>query len=280
MTDLTNDSDRILAQGRALVRDNRDGGRHRRASIGSGSAKMKTRHLMKKVKRIIMAVGAIIVAAMSAGVILNGIGFAGIMLTGLAIIVAMGVLANYPKITVPKRADINKGDVQSMVGKTELWLEHQRPALPPPAAKIVEDMGVQLDALGLQLQAVDQQHPAAREVRKLVGEVLPETVDSYRKIPQHLRGEARGGATRTSRSRKALARSARKSIASPGNWPMALWTIWRCAPVTSNTGMAKARTPRHLLLCLERTPDAHGNSALATPRRSSPPPARREPRHR
>ena len=50
MNDLTRDSDRILSESKALVRDNREGGRHRRApSIGQGSAKAKRDHLMKKV---------------------------------------------------------------------------------------------------------------------------------------------------------------------------------------------------------------------------------------
>ena len=39
MNDLTRESDRILSEGKSLVRDNREGGRHRRApSIGQGSA--------------------------------------------------------------------------------------------------------------------------------------------------------------------------------------------------------------------------------------------------
>jgi hypothetical protein len=82
-----------------------------------------------------------------------------------------------------------------MVSRTELWLEAQRPALPPPAAKIVGDMGVQLDALGLQLDGLDQNHPKAHEVRSLVGEQLPQMIDSYQRIPAHLRQEERAGAT-------------------------------------------------------------------------------------
>ena len=113
----------------------------------------------------------------------------------LASVVAVAVLAGYPKAKPPKRADLNKGDVGQMVTRTELWLEAQRPALPAPAAALVSDMGVQLDALGLQLQGLDQNHPKAREVRSLVGEQLPEMIDSYRRIPANLRTEKRAGAT-------------------------------------------------------------------------------------
>ena len=196
MDDLTRDSDRILSESKALVRDNREGGRHRRApSIGQASAKVKRDHLLKKIRNIAIALFALWVGMGVLGVIVDGIGFIGVMALVIASVVAVGVLGNYPKMKTPKRADINKGNVQQMVGRTELWLEAQRPALPPPAAKIVSDMGVQLDALGLQLEGLDQSHPKAREVRSLVGEQLPEMIDSYRRIPAHLRTEERAGAT-------------------------------------------------------------------------------------
>ncbi len=195
MNDLTKESDRLLNDGRRLLTDNRDGGRHRRVSIGKGSAEIKTQHLMRKVKRIVLAVGGIVIAAMIVGLIVDGIGFVGVMLTFLAIVAATVGFSAFPKIKVPKRAELTKGSAAQLVGRTELWLEAQRPALPPPAVTLVDQIGVQLDALGLQLQTVDQEHPAAREVRKLVGEHLPEMVDSYRKVPANLRGEKRAGAT-------------------------------------------------------------------------------------
>ena len=196
MNDLTRDSERILSEGKALVRDNREGGRHRRApSIGQASAKVKRDHLLKKIRNIAIALFALWVGMGVLGVIVDGIGFIGVMALVIASVVAVGVLGNYPKMKTPKRADINKGNVQQMVGRTELWLEAQRPALPPPAARIIGDMGVQLDALGLQLEGLDQNHPKAREVRSLVGEQLPEMIDSYRRIPAHLRTEERAGSS-------------------------------------------------------------------------------------
>lgn len=199
MGDLTGDSDRLLQQGRQLVADNRSGGRHRLSgggrSIGRGSAQLKTQHYVRKLTRIVLAIGAIVLAAMVAGLVIGGIGFAGLMITFLAVIAAVGAFATFPRMKVPKRADLTKGDVRQMVGRTEIWLEHQRPALPAPAARIVEDMGVQLDALGLQLETVDAAHPAAQEVRRLVGDTLPEMIDSYRKIPLSLRQEQSAGST-------------------------------------------------------------------------------------
>ena len=195
MGDLSKDSDRILQDARTLRDDNRTGGRHRRApSIGAGSAELKAKHYARKLVQIAVGIVGVMIAAGVVGAIIGGIGFWGIMLSVLAILVVIGVVSAQ-KVKVPKRADINKGNVQQMVGRTELWLESQRPALPPPAAAIISDMGVQLDALGLQLEGVDQNHPKAREVRSLVGEQLPEMIESYRRIPGHLRTEERAGST-------------------------------------------------------------------------------------
>ena len=195
MSDLTKESDRILQEARIVRDDNRDGGRHRRGgSIGQGSAGLKSKHFTKKLVQLAIGFVGILIAAGLAGAILNGIGFWGVMITFMVMVLLFGGVMSQ-KIKVPTRTDINKGNVQQMVSRTELWLEHQRPALPPPAAKIVGDMGVQLDALGLQLQGLDQNHPKAREVRSLVGEQLPEMIDSYRRIPAHMRTEERAGST-------------------------------------------------------------------------------------
>lgn len=196
MTDSTRDSDVILRNARSSLVEQRLGGRRvGSASIGRGSAQVKQRNLMKRVKLIAAAVGAIVVASLVAGIALDGIGFTGIMVTFLAIVAATFIFGNFPKVKVPKREELNRGDTRQLVARTELWLEHQRPALPPPAVTLVDQIGVQLDALGLQLETVDPNHPAAVQTRQLVGEHLPEMIDAYRRIPAQLRREQRAGAT-------------------------------------------------------------------------------------
>jgi len=196
--DLTQDTDRLIQEGRALVRDNQTGGRHRRSgshAIGRGSAELRRKNLMTRIKLIVGSAIAIVMAAIVAGLIIDGIGFVGVMVTAMAIMCAIATFSSYPKVKVPKRSDLNTGDVRTMVARTELWLEHQRPALPPPAVTLVDQIGVQLDALGIQLEHVEPLHPAAVETRKLVGETLPGMIDAYRKIPAHLRREERAGGT-------------------------------------------------------------------------------------
>jgi hypothetical protein len=207
MADTTRESERILKEAKTSLAVQREGGTHRPAkSIGKGSAQAKMKHLMRRGAWLAAALVAIFIATGVLGAIIGGIGFWGVMALALAVIVAVGVFAFAPTPKPPKRSELKLGNPQQMVARTELWLEAQRPALPAPAARIVDELGVQLDALGLQLETMDAAHPAMGEVRELVGEYIPETIENYRKIPEHLRGEEHAGKTADARLTESLKR--------------------------------------------------------------------------
>lgn len=194
MAESASESSRILAEARAsLVRQQAGGRRVGGKSIGRRSAELKRLHMARKAARMAFAVMAILLGAMVTGLVIDGIGFTGIVLTFLAVVAALAVFGTYPRMKVPDLSALNRGDVRSMVARTELWLEAQRPALPAPAVNLIDQIGVQLDGLGLQLEGVDPAEPAVSEVRKLVGEHLPGMVESYRRIPANLRREERDG---------------------------------------------------------------------------------------
>ena len=195
MADEARNAGLILQQAKSSLVDQRAGGRRR--SIGQGSAAIKTRHFGRKLRNIVLAVVGIWVGLSIVGGIISGIGFTGLAIGVAATVAAVWVLGQYPKLKVPSRADINPNttDVRALVGRTELWLESQRRALPAPAVKLVDLIGLQLDALGEQLVGLDQASPQAVEVRKLVGQHLPEMIDGYQKIPEQLRHEERAGTT-------------------------------------------------------------------------------------
>jgi hypothetical protein len=195
MTGEAQQNDKILAEARRTLEFQRSGGRRRQPPIGRGSAELRQQNLKTRIKLIGGSLLAIVFAAMAVGIVIDGIGFTGIMVAFLAVVACTFLFSNFPKVRVPKRADLNTGDVRHMVARTELWLESQRPALPPPAVTLVDKIGTQLDALGLQLETVDPAHPAAQETRKLVGETLPGMVDAYRRIPTQLRREQRAGSS-------------------------------------------------------------------------------------
>ena len=76
---------------------------------------------------------------------------------------------------------------------TEQWLDTQRKLLPAPAQTLVDGIGVKLDMLSPQLAGLSEEQPAAAELRKLIGEQLPELIKSYGKVPPSLRTVARNG---------------------------------------------------------------------------------------
>ncbi len=203
MPDATRESDRILREAKRSLAVQRDGGTHRPAprgrSIGKGSAELKMKSLLKRVRNIALAVLAIWIGAGIFSAVIGPLLFWGFMATLLATVVAVGVFGVLPRVKVPKRAELKQGNPAQMVARTELWLEAQRPALPPPAQALVDRLGVQLDALGLQLKGLGDNEPAMAEVRELVGEYIPETIDNYRKIPPHLRAEEYAGKTADTR---------------------------------------------------------------------------------
>lgn len=162
-------------------------------SIGRRSRALKTQHLLGRIWRVMLGVLGVIVTAMAVGIAIDGIGFAGLFFTALACVMVAALLLRYPRLKVPTREQLSEGSLKSIVGKTELWLEARRKQLPPPAARLIDHIGIQLDALGLQLDQVSENQPAAVEIRKLVGEHLPDIVNSYTAIPAHLRGEAAPG---------------------------------------------------------------------------------------
>ncbi len=205
MPDSTDESEHILRAAKQSLLTQKQGGTHRPGdSIGKGSASAKRKNWLSRAKYFAGAVLTIFVTMAVAGVVLNGIGFAGVMMTALAVMAAAFVFSNFPKVKIPKRTELKQGNPKQMVARTELWLEAQRPALPASAAMVVDQLGVQLDALGLQLETIDAAHPAINEVRELVGEYIPETIDNYRKIPEHLRKEDHAGGTADERLTSSL----------------------------------------------------------------------------
>ena len=188
--------EQTLANAKRSLAVQREGGTHRPGeSIGRGSADLKAKHWKSRIKRVLIAVAAIWLGTSAFGLFIDAIGIMGLIGAVLLAMVAVGVLWNFPKQKIPKRHELKQGNPKQMVARTELWLEAQRDALPAPAAAIVDQLGIQLDALGLQLEQLDETVPAMAEVRELVGEFIPETIDNYRKIPAHLRQEEHAGQT-------------------------------------------------------------------------------------
>lgn len=164
-------------------------------SIGAKSAQLKSKHRWSNIKRAAVAVGAIWVGTSILGVIVNGIGLGGLAIALGLSGAAIWALLSYPKMPMPTRETLKNSDLPRLAGQTEIWLEQQRAALPPPAVTLVENIGTRLDELAPQLARIGEHDPAAREVRTLVGEHLPELVNGYRELPDSLKKKVHGGSS-------------------------------------------------------------------------------------
>lgn len=169
--------------------------RERRRPVGTKSLVLRRQHLFRKLGRMLVAGGAVLLGAALFGALVQPLGFTGLLALFLLLIGVAVLFGKWPPFPEPRQADLPRTDLKQLAGRTEIWLEAQRPALPAPARRLVDGIGVQLDLLAPQLQTLDPGTPAAANVRKLVGEDLPELVAGYQRIPAGLRGEARAGRT-------------------------------------------------------------------------------------
>lgn len=185
-----NQSDEILDGARRSLSRVRMG-----PPIGLKSRALRRQHFYNKLARTAIAGGILLVGAGVIGAIIDGIGFWGVMITGVLGAAAAWVLMRYPELPLPTTETLRQTDLATLAGKTEIWLEAQRPALPAPAIPILQDIGTRLDALAPQLQTLAETDPATREVRKLVGEHLPELINSYKRIPEPLKRKDNSGKT-------------------------------------------------------------------------------------
>lgn len=167
----------------------------RMAPIGSKSQALRRAHFWGKVSKATVAVGALLIGAGIIGAVVDGIGFWGVMITAILGAAAAYVFMRYPEMPMPTTETLRLTDLATLAGKTEIWLEAQRPALPAPAVTLMQDIGLRLDQLAPQLQTLDENDPAAREVRKLVGEHLPELINGYKRIPDSLKHKEHAGKT-------------------------------------------------------------------------------------
>ncbi|WP_242183372.1 hypothetical protein [Sphingomonas sp. CARO-RG-8B-R24-01] len=137
---------------------------------------------------------AILVAAITIGWFMPlGMGGALIVFAIMAIATATLLLAS---LTPQVRAEqLSAVPLKALPLMTEQWLDTQRALLPAPAQSLVDGIGVRLEALAPQLATLDEQQPAAAEVRKLVAEQLPELIRDYAKVPVGLRSVERNGRT-------------------------------------------------------------------------------------
>ena len=171
---------------------NRTSERYR--SLSSRRRERQKQTLVSRLGRIAAADVAILLGAMVLGWFVP-LGIGGAMLVMLLLLVAtvgFAMLPAEPTITADKLDEV---PLKYLPMKTEQWLERQRGTLPTTAARMLDGIGQRLETLGPQLVGLDENTPAANEVRKLVGDNLPALVNGYNRVPEPLRRVERNGKT-------------------------------------------------------------------------------------
>jgi hypothetical protein len=176
-------ADALLERTRARTGQSRRLRQHREAEI------------LRRVGRIAVADGLILLVALVIALAVTPLGMMGALLVAALLVVATLAFALLPASVPPSAEKLAEVPLKALPATTERWLEAQRPALPSPVRSLVDSIGVKLEVLAPQLAQLDDQSPAAGEVRKLVGEQLPELIKGYGRVPEPLRRVERNGLT-------------------------------------------------------------------------------------
>lgn len=176
------DTNQILSHAETLLRRHSDGRR-----MAQRVRARKRRAFARRVKRMALAAAAVFFGLVTYGLVVGPIGVEGVMLGVLAIIGLILLLAVWPGNAEPTAEALPTTELALLPLRTEEWLATQRLALPAPAARLVDGIGVRLEALAPQLQTLDEREPAAAAVRRLIGDELPELVRGYTRVPDALK---------------------------------------------------------------------------------------------
>jgi len=166
--------------------------RERYTTLNSRAKKRREAEIFGRIGRIAAAAGVILIGAMVVGWFIP-LGMGGALLVMAALIAAtlfFGIAPTSREIAPEK---FGEAPLARLPHQTEEWLDRQRPSLPGAAMPLVDGIGVKLDILANQLKTLNEAEPAAAEVRKLVGEQLPELIKGYQRVPDNLRGVDRFG---------------------------------------------------------------------------------------
>lgn len=188
---MPSDVDRLLARGEELIERSRT---RTEGALATRTRKRREAEILARLGRIAAADAMILIAAITIGMFVP-LGMFGALAVMMLLILATLFFASMPVTSAPRVEQLVQVPLKALPATTERWLETQRLALPAPARTLVDSIGVKLETLAPQLARLDDSSPAANEVRKLIGEQLPELVKGYGLVPEPLRTVPRNGMT-------------------------------------------------------------------------------------
>lgn len=142
----------------------------------------------RKIATAAIAVGIVMAATTVIGVILDGIGLGGFILSLVAMAAAafFFLMPRREKPIVDYREDMPN---KAVVERLESLLTRKRAALPPQAARRIDAISQQLPQLENRLGETAMLDPLAQDARRLMGRHLPELIERYERVPAAYRNE-------------------------------------------------------------------------------------------
>lgn len=190
---MSDTSDQMIADARAAY-ERITGARYDATYMVRRRRNAGAKRLGQRLTRIAIADAAILIGAFVIGLIVP-LGIMGATAVMALLLAATVMLAVWPPDAPVAPERLRQADIRALPSQTARWLDTQRTALPAPAISIADRIGVRLDTLGAQLAALHEETPATAEIRRLVGEQLPEFVRDYQRVPRELRATPRNGKT-------------------------------------------------------------------------------------
>ena len=182
-------SDQVIADAEALLRRVSPEGR----AYARRARERRMRAITRTARRLIVATAAVMAVLFAWGLAIGPVGQFGLLAAIAAVIVAWVVIIGVGREPEETPERLVESDLPLLPARTESWLQRQRPALPAPAARLVDGIGLKLETLTPQLAGLDPSDPAASEIRKLLANELPELIQGYARVPQNLRTMDRDG---------------------------------------------------------------------------------------
>jgi len=145
----------------------------------------------RRIATAAIAIGLVMAATVVIGVVVDGIGLGGFVLSLLAM-AAAGFFFLMPRRERPIVDYKEDMPNQAVVQRLDSLLVRKRAALPAPAARRIDAISQQLPLLESRLAETQLLDPLAQDARRLMGKHLPELIERYERVPAAYRAERDG----------------------------------------------------------------------------------------
>jgi hypothetical protein len=173
-------------------------GRIDRPGAARGAQRRETRRsaalVLAKARNVGIAIAVVLVGAIAAGIVLNGIGITGLFLVAALMFLAVITFSVWSPGGADRPVVDYRDDMpnQAVVQRLDGLLVRKRAALPAPAASRLDAISAQLPLLESRLAETALLDPLAQDARRLMGKHLPELIERYERVPAQFRSERDG----------------------------------------------------------------------------------------